>query len=209
MIGSIFTLARMYIKQYSIYKSNYILFTINRLVEGLVYIFVWLAIYNQTGNAEGFTLNEIVIYYVLVIILIPITTWGINEEMSHSIRNGKINKELLAPLSYFKYYFGLNLGEIGFGALVGVSAGIISCFIWQVNISISLVNLISFIVVVLLGIPVTFFLQMIVGTAGFYTNSIWGMQILRKSIVYIFSGLIAPLTFFPRMVSKTNKYITI
>lgn len=209
MIGSIFTLARMYIKQYSIYKSNYILFTINRLVEGLVYIFVWLAIYNQTGNAEGFTLNEIVIYYVLVIILIPVTTWGINEEMSHSIRSGKIHKELLAPLSYFKYYFGLNLGEIGFGAFVGVTAGIISCFIWQVNVSISLVNLISFIIVVLLGIPVTFFLQMIVGTAGFYTNSIWGMQILRKAIVYIFSGLIAPLTLFPRMVSKTSKYITI
>lgn len=39
---------------------------------------------------------------------------------------------------------------------------------------------------------------MIIGTVGFYTNSIWGMQILRKSVISIFSGLIAPLTLFPQ-----------
>ena len=43
---------------------------------------------------------------------------------------------------------------------------------------------------------------MIVGTIGFYTNSIWGMQILRQSIIAIFSGLIAPLTLFPEWFQK-------
>ena len=39
---------------------------------------------------------------------------------------------------------------------------------------------------------------MIVGTVGFYSNSIWGMQILRKSVTSIFSGIIAPITLFPQ-----------
>lgn len=43
---------------------------------------------------------------------------------------------------------------------------------------------------------------MIVGTIGFYTNSIWGMQILRQSTISIFSGLIAPLTLFPEWFQK-------
>ena len=54
----------------------------------------------------------------------------------------------------------------------------------------------------ILILPISFFIQMIVGTIGFYTNSIWGMQILRKSIIAIFSGLIAPLTLFPEWFQK-------
>ena len=43
---------------------------------------------------------------------------------------------------------------------------------------------------------------MIVETIGFYTNSIWGMQILRQSVISIFSGLIAPLSLFPEWFQK-------
>lgn len=203
MIKSMIALGIMQFKQYNIYKSNYILFTLNRIVEGTVYIFVWIAIYNQTGSREGFTLNQIIIYYILVISLLPFAIWGINEDMSHSIRNGRINKELLNPLSFFEYYFGINLGEMAYAAVIGIITFIIFCLLWKIVITTSIVNLILFIIVILLGIPITFFIQMIVGTAGFYTNSIWGMQILRKAVISIFSGLIAPLTLFPRMVPKS------
>ncbi len=43
---------------------------------------------------------------------------------------------------------------------------------------------------------------MIVGTVGFYSSSIWGMQILKKAIISIFSGIIAPLTLFPEWFQK-------
>ena len=45
----------MKFKEYNIYKSNFWLFTLNRIVEVIVYIFVWKAIFAQTGNAGGFT----------------------------------------------------------------------------------------------------------------------------------------------------------
>ena len=53
MLKSIMALGKMQFKQYNIYKSNFYLFTLNRIVEVVVYIFVWQAIYNQTGNAGG------------------------------------------------------------------------------------------------------------------------------------------------------------
>lgn len=43
---------------------------------------------------------------------------------------------------------------------------------------------------------------MIVGTFGFYSSSIWGMQILRKAVISIFSGMIAPITLFPEWFQK-------
>ena len=79
---------------------------------------------------------------------------------------------------------------------------IICSFFWSVQLPVSFINFLLFIFVIILILPISFFIQMIVGTIGFYTNSIWGMQILRQSTISIFSGLIAPLTLFPEWFQK-------
>lgn len=198
MVKAMLGLARMHFKQYNIYKSNFYLWTLNRIVEVIVYIFVWKAIYNQTGDTNGFTLSQMITYYILSVAISPFVTWGINEDMAYSIRKGNINKELLNPITYFQYYFGVNLGEIAFGAVVGIASLIICSLFWGICLPVSILNFVLFIIVILLGIPITFLLQMIVGTVGFYSSSIWGMQVFRKSIISIFSGMIAPITLFPQ-----------
>lgn len=180
MLKTMIQLAKMQFNQYNIYKSNFYLFTLNRIVEIIVYIFVWQAIYNQTGNAGGFTISQMITYYILATAFSSIALWGMNATMGHSIRNGQINKELLNPLSYFQYYFGMNLGELSFAVVVGVATFIICAIFWRVTLPSNLIYFALSILVMLLGIPTTFFIQMIIGTAGFYTNSIWGMKILKK-----------------------------
>ena len=202
MLKTMLELGKIHFKEYTIYKSNFYLFTINRIVEVAVYIFVWQAIYNQTGEAGGFTIEQMVTYYILVISLSSIATWGINEDIAHSIKNGKINKELLSPISYFKYYFGIYIGEVRFALRISIATFILCSMLWQVVMPVNLINLLLFILIVVLILPISFFIQMIIGLIGFYTNSIWGMQILRNSVITIFSGLIAPLTLFPNWFQK-------
>lgn len=198
MLKSMLALGKMQFKQYNIYKSNFYLFTLNRIIEIVVYIFVWQAIYNQTGDAGGLTIFQMITYYILVFTLSSLSSWGVNEDMAHSIRSGNINKELLNPLSYFQYYFGINIGEMGFALVVGIATFIICNIFWSITLPVSFMHFLLFVIVILLGIPVTFFFTMIIGTVGFYSQSIWGMQILRKSIISIFSGIIAPITLFPQ-----------
>lgn len=202
MLETWLALARVHFKEYSIYKSNFFLWTLNRIVEVVVYIFVWQAIYYQTGNAGGYSIEYMVTYYILVISIKAIATWGINEDIAESIRKGQLNKELLSPISYFKYCFGLYMGEIGYAIPISIATFIICSFFWSVQLPVSFINFLLFIFVIILILPISFFIQMIVGTIGFYTNSIWGMQILRQSIISIFSGLIAPLTLFPEWFQK-------
>lgn len=207
MKKTMMALAKMQFNQYNIYKSNFYLFTLNRIVEVIVYIFVWKAIYNQTGDAGGFSISQMVTYYILVISFSSIATWGINEDMAHSIRSGQINKELLNPISYFKYYFGINLGELAFAIVIGLATFVICSIFWKLVLPTSILNFILCFFIILLGVPVTFFIQMIVGTVGFYTNSIWGMQILRKATIQIFSGIIAPITLFPVWFQELSKWL--
>lgn len=167
MLKSMIQLAKMQFKQYTIYKSNFYLFTLNRIVEIIVYIFVWQAIYNQTGNAGGFTISQIVTYYILAISFSTIATWGINEDMAHAIRTGQINKELLNPITYFQYYFGMNLGELAFATVVGIASFVLCAIFWQLVLPANLLDFFLCIIVILIGIPITFFIQMIVGTCRF------------------------------------------
>ncbi len=207
MLKTMIQLAKMQFNQFTIYKSNFYLFTLNRIVEIVVYIFVWQAIYNQTGNAGGFTISQMVTYYILAIAFSSIATWGINEIMAHSIRNGQINKELLNPITYFQYYFGINLGELAFAVLIGIATFVLCAIFWELAMPVSFLDFILCILVIILGIPITFFIQMIVGTIGFYTNSIWGMQILRKAIIQIFSGIIAPISLFPLWFQNLSEFL--
>lgn len=207
MLKTMMQLAKMQFNQYNIYKSNFYLFTLNRIVEVIVYIFVWQAIYSQTGNAGGFTLLQMVTYYILAIAFSSIATWGINETMAHSIRTGQINKELLNPLTYFQYYFGMNLGELAFAVVIGIATFIICAIFWKLALPVSFLNFILCIFIIILGIPITFFIQMIVGTIGFYTNSIWGMQIFRKAVIQIFSGIVAPISLFPLWFQELSKFL--
>ncbi len=207
MLKTMMQLAKMQFNQYNIYKSNFYLFTLNRIVEVIVYIFVWQAIYSQTGNAGGFTLSQMVTYYILAIAFSSIATWGINETMAHSIRTGQINKELLNPLTYFQYYFGMNLGELAFAVVIGIATFIICAIFWELALPVSFLNFILCIFIIILGIPITFFIQMIVGTIGFYTNSIWGMQIFRKAVIQIFSGIVAPISLFPLWFQELSKFL--
>lgn len=207
MLKTMMQLAKMQFNQYNIYKSNFYLFTLNRIVEVIVYIFVWQAIYSQTGNAGGFTLSQMITYYILAIAFSSIATWGINETMAHSIRTGQINKELLNPLTYFEYYFGMNLGELAFAVVIGIATFIICAIFWELALPVSFLNFILCIFIIILGIPITFFIQMIVGTIGFYTNSIWGMQIFKKAVIQIFSGIVAPISLFPLWFQELSKFL--
>lgn len=181
MLKTLFSLGKMQFKQYTIYQSNFWLFTLNRMVEIIVYLFVWQAIYYQTGEAGGFTLSQMITYYILAVAFSSFATWGINSDMAYSIRTGQINKELLNPISYFKYYFGLNLGELAFAVVVGIATFVICAFFWELVLPTNFLNFIFCLIVMILGIPTTFFLQMIVGTCRILYQFYLGNANTKKS----------------------------
>lgn len=202
MLSSVLKIARMHIKEYTQYNFLSILWTFNRVVEVVVYIFVWQAIYNQTGQIGDFSIEEMVTYYILVVAITPISLWGIDEDIAVTIRKGNIAAQLLNPISFIKYYWGYNLGEMAYATGIGIMTFIICGFLWKVVAPTNFMALLGFILILIINIPISYCLQIIVGACGFYTNTTWGMHILKKSITAIFSGYVAPLAMFPVWFQK-------
>ena len=58
-------------------------------------------------------------------------------------------------------------------------------------------NVVWFIVSVVLALIVNFNIEVFVSTICLYTESTWGINIVKESIVLLFSGATIPLAFFP------------
>lgn len=166
-----------------------------------MYLFGLQSIIN--GNQiHGMNFEQITTYYVLVVSLSPIISWGVNETIGRAIREGEILRELLNPVSYFTYYFGIRIGELGESGLVGILTFGICAALFNILLPHSLLNLLFFIIVVFLSVVTIYFFEIILGMTAFYTDSIWGIEILKRAILHILSGMIAPISLFPGWLQK-------
>ena len=157
------------------------------------------------GNQiQGMNFEQITTYYVLVVSLSPIISWGVNETIGRAIREGEVLRELLNPVSYFTYYFGIRVGELGESVLVGILTFIICAMLFSILLPQSILNLLFFIIIVFLSVITIYFFEIILGMTAFYTDSIWGIEILKRSILHIFSGMIAPIELFPEWLQKIS-----
>ena len=54
-----------------------------------------------------------------------------------------------------------------------------------------------FVISVILALLVNFYIEMFVATICLYTESTWGINIVKESVVLLLSGATIPLVFFP------------
>lgn len=202
MISRIFAIAKQEAREGLYYRFDLLLYIFNFIVQITVYIFIWLAIYNNGNQILGMSFEQITTYYILVVSLEPIISWGINEIMGEAIREGQILRELLNPISYFSYYFGIRIGELIEAGIVGIITFVICTLLFGIVLPKGILNFCAFVIVISLAVVIVYFFEIILGTSAFYTNSIWGIEILKRSVISIFSGMIAPITLFPESIQK-------
>lgn len=202
MISKIWSIAKQDAKEGLYYRFDLFLYIFNFIVEVTVYIFIWLAIYKNGNQILDMSFEQVTTYYCLVVSLSPIVNWGINELMGISIREGEILRELLNPISYFSYYFGIRIGELIESLIVGIITFGICALLFGVLLPKGILNFIFFVLVICLAVIVIYFFELIIGMIAFYTNSIWGIEILKRAILSVFSGMIAPINLFPEFLQK-------
>lgn len=207
MIRKIWAIAKQNASEGLYYRFDLLLYIFNFLVEITVYIFIWLAIYQNGNQILGMDFQQITTYYILVVSLNPIIIWGINEEMGTAIREGEILRELLHPISYFHYYFGMRIGELIEAAIVGILTFGICAILFGVLPPAGFLNFLFFAIIVCLAVVVIYFFELILGMTAFYTDTIWGIEVLKRAILNIFSGMIAPITLFPEFLQKIANFL--
>ena len=123
------------------------------LVAICLYFSLWQAVFKNSSEINGFSPKEIVVYVILSQILNNHMSNGINMELSSWIYQGKIDVELMRPISLIENLFGKRMGEFAFFYLAkGLPVFIISMVMLNGEIKTNFWLVIIFVVMLFLAI---------------------------------------------------------
>src|ERR1044071_8776503 len=94
-----------------VYRWNYLLRAIFGLIPLVGTIFLWRAIFKESGGGmRGYDYGAMIYYYLLTILVSNLVTPTEDEwQIAADIREGQINSFLTKPMSYLAYRFSIFL----------------------------------------------------------------------------------------------------
>lgn len=182
--------------------------TFLRIAGNLVYLliiyFLWKAIFDSSpvDTVNGMNFYDTMIYLVLAAAMFNFMDTFVVYHIGDDYQTGHIALYLAKPIDYqpFLFFSGLGRCVISF-FITFMPTFIIIFFVTKGSIAMG-INLIFFMISLLLSIGVNFCIDFFVGTICFYTQSIWGVNIMKEVVVSLLSGATIPLAFFPEMFRK-------
>ena len=203
------TLTRAGIMETFQFRLSFIVMIIGNLLYLIVMYFVWSAIYASSNNdiINGLAFTDTLIYLVLAPAQFNLMEMYIVWEIGNNIQSGRIVLDLLKPIEYRKYIFWLFSGGVVSHFLMTFLPTFIAVAI-ATHGAISMgINLLYYLLSVVMAISINFSIEFIVGTICLYTESIWGINIMKQVIVLLLSGATIPIAFFPEPLKAIINYL--
>ena len=191
------------------FRLSAVVMVIGNILYLIVVYFLWKAIYASSGTdvVNGMTFTDTLLYLVLATALFNFMEMYFVWEMGRCIQSGKIVLDLLKPMKYRKYLFWSYSGTFVTNFFFTfLPTFIIVAAVTHGAIHLGL-NLLYFVVSVILAISINYSIDFIVGTICLYTESIWGINMMKQVIVLLFSGATVPLAFFPVPLKTITYYM--
>ncbi len=191
------------------FRASFLIMVVGNLLYLIVVYFLWKAIYASAGTdvVSGMTFNDTMIYLVLATALFNFldlyTVWQIGRD----IQTGKIVLDLLKPMEYRKYLFWSYSGSfVTHFFLTFVPTFIVVAVVTHGAIPLG-INILYFMISVVMAISINYSIDFFVGTICLYTESIWGINIMKQVIVLLLSGATIPIAFFPEPLKSIVYYL--
>ena len=191
------------------FRLSFVVMVIGNLLYLIVVYFLWDAIYESAGTdiVNGMTFTDTLIYLVLATALFNFMEMYTVWEIGRNIQSGKIVLDLLKPMEYRKYLFWSYSGSFVTQFFLTFLPTFIAVAIVTHGAIPMGINLLFFVVSVVMAVSINYSIDFIVGTICLYTESIWGINIMKQVIVLLLSGATIPLAFFPDTLRNIVNYL--
>ena len=191
------------------FRLSALIMVIGNLLYLIVIYFLWKAIYASAGTdvVNGMTFTDTLIYLVLATALFGFMNMYTVWMMGRDIQSGKIVLDLLKPMEYRRYLFWTFSGNLVTNFFFTfLPTFIVVVIVTKGAIPLGL-NLLWFAISVVMAILINFSIDYLVGTICLYTESIWGIDIMKQVIVLLFSGATIPIAFFPEPLRTITDFL--
>jgi ABC-2 type transport system permease protein len=193
-IGKIFFKAQI---TYRFEVAMTILFTVTRILFAYM---LWSAVFGQHDTVGGFTLHQMLTYYVVSSFLTQLEmSHGVSEELSAGVKRGTFSKFMVIPVNTQGYFLAQTLGRISFYLLFILAATVGWIFLFEVRFVLtnSQPQILAAIILVVLGLVFMIQLNYFLGILAFKFQEISIFLMIKENVVAFLTGVLVPLALLP------------
>ena len=185
------------------YRSNFIAWFIGSIVYCLVMYYIWLAVFNASGEGimNGFTMNDMTVFLFITALTNFLTESDGSYDVGEEIKDGNIAMRLIKPVGFHSTFL---FTEIGWKLLIfgmiftPVVIGVETFKFFALGgLSFNVGMFIFYLFSMMISYLFSFFMNVCFGFMAFFLKNLWGFNIIKSSVLRFVSGAVVPLAFMP------------
>ena len=192
-----------------VYRGDFALGTLMRFLPIITQIFLWYAVFDAIGAAEGddpteiggFRFRDMVAYYLLTMIARAFSSMpGLASGIAKQIREGEIKRYLIQPIDLIAFLLLTRVAhKLAYYAVAIAPFALVFylCRDYFVEGWPSLPVFLAFCASLVMGFLIGFFLEAAIGMIGFWFLEVSSLLFVLMLFSFFLSGHMFPLTMLP------------
>ncbi len=178
------------------------------LMPAVVNYSVWLAVYGQRDEVNGFARKDLLSYYLVMTVLFYFIGGTINSTVSKVIRSGELNQLLVKPIHPIKNYIALEQGWKASSLTFVIPVFVLIILVLGLSIPLrSMEQLIWLIIATVMGAIIFALWDMIIGMLAFFLQETNAVDRLSRIVGSFLNGQSIPLALMPVWVVSINDWL--
>jgi ABC-2 type transport system permease protein len=191
------------------YRANLLMYLLYWLVSPVVYLAVWTTVANAQGSVQGYTANDFVTYYLLLLMVDQLNADITIHLLAYKIQDGTLSGELLKPIHPILTNTLVN--NLAFKALtlmVMIPVWLLLCLLFRPDFgTVTLPNLLLGIPAIILGFGINFLFGAAITCLAFWTTRVYAISEFYYALTVLFAGQFVPLDLMPPLVQQIAAYL--
>lgn len=195
------------------YRSNFIAWFLGSIVYCLVMYYIWLAVFNSSGEGmiNGFTMRDMTVFLFITAMTNFLTDSDGSYDVGEEIRDGNIAMRLIKPVGFHSTFL---FTEIGWKLLIfGMifAPVVIGVEIYKFNayggFAFNIASFALYLFSMTMSYLFSFYMNVCFGFMAFFLKNLWGFNIIKSSILRFLSGGVLPLAFMPGALRQVLEWL--
>lgn len=198
-LGQSLALVRGSIMEGLTFRVGTIVSASGNLIYLIIIYFLWKAIYasSPTEIVNGMSFQNTMVYLVLAAAMFNFLDSFIIWDIGRRYQSGEIVEFLVKPMDFQRYLFFEHSGSCIVSLVITFLPTFVIVYLISSGGFVLGINLLWFAVSIVFAYIINFCVDFFVGTICLYTQTIWGINMMKEVVVALLSGATIPLAFFP------------
>ena len=176
------------------------------LMFGFFRAAVLIALYQEQTSVNGLTIRGAITYAGLTQALIGYLSFFHWYKLMHTVYDGRVGSDLLKPINYFFYWFGIDIGR-ALGSLIirGIPLFLVFSLFYDTVLPGSFLQWAAFSLSLVFALIISFSWRFLVNLASFWTPNALGIGRFAFGLSWTFSGFYFPFALFPDWLANFSR----